>query len=367
MPVGALLRPIEPLNVEDSLRRAAEAMRGHGLSSLPVASGGRLIGLATQEGIARALAFGMDDRAAVASLVTAMPRLIATSATGAEALRAFHETGATLLVAVDGAGQVLGVITPLDLVVPRREELRPRMVGGMATPFGVYLTNGAVRGGASGWALAATGFLLFGLYVLATLLANSIEPLVRRLPTGAEVETVMLGATALGLFLLGVRSLPLAGVHAAEHMVVHAMERGEDLAPEVVARMPRVHPRCGTNLAAAAMLFLGVQGIEWLGPDPQLRMLLGALAAILLWRPLGSLAQLYVTTKPPTRAQIDDAIRAATELVRRYQVAPRTAPTALLRFANSGLPQILFGSLALTLVLELLHQMGLLPRLRVYF
>ncbi len=33
-------------------------------------------------------------------------------------------------------------------------------------------------------------------------------------------------------------------------MVVHAIEEGEDLTLEKVRPMPRVHPRCGTNLVA---------------------------------------------------------------------------------------------------------------------
>jgi uncharacterized protein YqhQ len=41
-------------------------------------------------------------------------------------------------------------------------------------------------------------------------------------------------------------------------MVVHAIERGEPLVLEVVRRMPRVHPRCGTNLVAGIALFLGL-------------------------------------------------------------------------------------------------------------
>jgi uncharacterized protein YqhQ len=36
--------------------------------------------------------------------------------------------------------------------------------------------------------------------------------------------------------------------------VVHAIERGEPLLAESVRAMPRVHPRCGTNIVAAAFL-----------------------------------------------------------------------------------------------------------------
>lgn len=368
LPVGALLRPIEPLHAEDSLRRAATQMRRHGLTCLPVAINGQMTGCVTQEALTRAMAFGIEDRSPVGAFITCAPPLIANSATGAEALRMFEETQSPVLVVVDAAGHVMGVLSPLDLLVPSTNELRPKMVGGMATPFGVYLTTGSVRAGAGGWALVATGATLFGLFLVANVLANLADPLVRQTFAHTAAQDLVLGAGALALFMAGMRSMPLAGVHAAEHMVVHAMERGEELVPEVVARMPRVHPRCGTNLAAAAMLFLGVQGIEWLGPDPETRLLLAALVTLFLWRPLGSLMQYYVTTRRPTRSQIESGIRAARELIERHQVAPKTLATPWRRLANSGLPQILAGSLALTLLLQLLQlTTGFLSELKVYF
>ena len=50
------------------------------------------------------------------------------------------------------------------------------------------------------------------------------------------------------------RLLPIAGYHAAEHQSVHAMEQGEPLIPQVVKRMPRVHPRCGTSFLLVVMI-----------------------------------------------------------------------------------------------------------------
>ncbi|MER3495923.1 MAG: hypothetical protein C4320_03425, partial [Armatimonadota bacterium] len=65
------------------------------------------------------------------------------------------------------------------------------------------------------------------------------------------------------MFVILFRLLPLAGTHAAEHMAVNALERGEPLDPEVVARMPRTHIRCGTNLAVGAGLFFGISETPW--------------------------------------------------------------------------------------------------------
>jgi len=237
----------------------------------------------------------------------------------------------------------------------------------MATPFGVYLTDGMTRGGVGPWALVATGALLFGLFLLANLVAYGLEVVSQSWAMSDAVRANLLGAASLLVFLGGIRALPLAGTHAAEHMVVHAIERNEPLTPEVVARMPRIHPRCGTNFAAGAMLFMGIFSSPW-HSDPQLRMLIAALATLIFWRPLGSMLQFFVTTKPPTPAQIESGIRSGQDLLAKYQTAPRTYGSVWSRLWNSGLPQIMVGSTGMSLVAEGLARLtGFDALVRVYF
>ena len=75
------------------------------------------------------------------------------------------------------------------------------------------------------------------------------------LPLGNElrgaIQALFVPVSFLFL-LLFLRFSPISGTHGAEHMVVHAMEEGEDLTMEKVRPMPRVHPRLRNELGGAA-------------------------------------------------------------------------------------------------------------------
>ena len=160
------------------------------------------------------------------------------------------------------------------------------------------------------------------------------------------------------MFLSLVRLSPLAGYHAAEHQVVHAIERGQPLLTECVREMPREHPRCGTNFVAAALLFsLGGALTPLLGA---LAYPLGGLAALVWWRTLGGWLQRHFTTRPATDAQLDSGIRAARELLVRHARSERN-DTPLGRLWRSGMVHILLGFLGGAGILALLT---LLPPLR---
>lgn len=349
------MRAVRPLHAEDSLRRAAAEFRDSGLPALPVAEGHALSGMVTELDVARALAAGLSPNDPLGQDLLQRPVIVGPAATGAEALRIFASSHASVLVVVDDLGLVAGVLTPSDLVGPPRQSVRPRMVGGMATPFGVYLTNGVVSGGVGAMALASTGMLLFALFLAASFVAAwPTEAIAKAFPAMADslVQPIS-GALLFAIFLGGMRAMPLAGIHAAEHMVVHAIERGEELVPEVVSRMPRVHPRCGTNIAAGATLFMGIANSS-LVADNELRLLLAAIITLLFWRPLGTMLQFYVTTKPPSRAQIEGGIRAGRELLSAFERTGAVAAGPATRLWNSGLPQIMGGSLLVSLIAEVI-------------
>lgn len=152
-------------------------------------------------------------------------------------------------------------------------------------------------------------------------------------------------------FVVVLRLIPLSGIHGAEHMVVHAMERGEELTPEVVARMPRVHPRCGTNLAVGMFLFLTIWQTPWIKYD-DVRALTGAVLTLFLWRPLGAFVQQHITTKKPTSAQLRSGIRAGNDLIERYSTAHSSTASIPVRIWNSGLLQVVTGSSLVLLLLK---------------
>lgn len=349
-PVGALMRPTDSVAPEDSLERGGQELRRNGACLLPlVDEGGYLRGAISEASLARALADGVELRSPAA--IANVPVLtIAPYASGAEALRRLADSGGDPLVVVDDQGRVMGMLLASDLLPRRRVHPRPSMVGGMATPLGVYLTNGAIRGGAPQVGLVLTGALLFCLLFSAQLVVTPLVPLVDQLPVPMTVKEMIVNGIPLILFLAGLRLVPLAGTHGAEHQVVHALERGEELVPEVVARMPRVHPRCGTNFAAAAFLFLGLFGAEWI-PWQDVRFLVAALVTLFLWRPLGSLLQQHVTTRKPSEAQLKGAIHAAEQLCERYASARISTPSIPIRIWNSGLLHVISGSVLMTLLI----------------
>ncbi|NIQ77937.1 MAG: DUF1385 domain-containing protein, partial [Anaerolineae bacterium] len=131
------------------------------------------------------------------------------------------------------------------------------------------------------------------------------------------IRTIMLGA-AVPLFLLLLRVLPLSGYHAAEHQVVHAIERGEPLSPETVQALPRVHPRCGTNIVAAALVFLSLVRVL----SSEAATIIVIFVMVFAWRMIGAYFQYYITTKPPSSKQLKSGIQAGASLLDKYRNNP---------------------------------------------
>jgi hypothetical protein len=342
-PVGALMRVAARLGVEDSLDRAAQELRRSGNSLVPITDEERLVGIVTQRSIGVALANGCDPSDSLAEALVE-PEVVRPYESAASALRALMDSRGDTLVVTDDHGHLMGVVSPSDLYPRRFVPPRPPMVGGMATPFGVYLTTGAISGGAGGWALVATGALLFFMLAMANF---AVIPLTLFLDARGVPEWVTVavgGAMPIAIFMLLMRLVPLAGTHAAEHQVVHALERGEELRPEVVRRMPRVHPRCGTNLAVGAMLFLGIFSSEWV-VSTEVRFMVAALTALMFWRRLGSVVQLWITTRPPSEKQVRNGIRAAEQLLHNYAHSRNIAVSPFHRIWRSGILHVVAGSM----------------------
>ncbi|AIE86324.1 metal-dependent enzyme-like protein [Fimbriimonas ginsengisoli Gsoil 348] len=348
------MRPTTDIAPEDTLERAASELLRNGCGLLPVVQHGILRGVVTDASLARALIDAIPhlepaERAAISA------ETIAPYATAAEALRRLADGDGLPLVVVDDFGRPMGIIAAADLYPRRRSLPRPGVVGGMATPFGVYLTNGAIPAGARGLPLVTTGILLSTLLILANLALNPMGAWLEKLGMHETPAYVVASVLSLAVFFAVMRILPLAGTHGAEHMVVHAIERGEELTPSVVRRMPRVHPRCGTNIAVGALLFTFIYTTPWVSSEG-IRLVVAGLTARMLWVPLGSWMQQYVTTRRPTEKQIQSGIDAANELLEKYSQARVAAPTIPQRLWNSGLFHIFAGSALVTFVVWGLSQ-----------
>lgn len=356
-PVGSVMRPTLTVETVDSLTRGASLFRENGASILPVVDGeGRLQGILSDASLARALAESSEPTDAVGPYAEPAETL-EPYATAAEALRR-GEDGRTRVV-VDDSGRVVGLVSAVDLWPRRRVPPKPSTVGGMATPFGVYLTTGNVSAGAPWWALMATGAAMFGMLVTGTAVAKAAT--LAGLSPDVELPLTYL------VFLALLRISPLSGTHGAEHQVVHAIEREESLTPGVVRRMPRVHPRCGTNIATGiAILLFGLffelgghikqneaagNVLPALLDEISLRAIPALIAAALFARPLGAILQQYVMTKTASEAQINGAIRAGESLLERHATARRAMATPLQRVWNMGLLQVIAGSILAAIVI----------------
>lgn len=290
---------------------------------------------------------------------------ISTAATGAEALRQISASEASFLAVVTPDGFYAGMVGVASLTSDRvvRPELGP--IGGMATPLGVYLTDGVHRAGPAPWGLLMTGA---GLFLLLSLCNAATIPLVDKLANSTvnpNLADAIVGILVIVMFLTGMRLLPISGTHAAEHMVVNALERGEPLTLPAVRRMPRVHPRCGTNFAAAAMLFGTIYGVDWGAPE-EVRLVLGLLAAAFFWRSFGAFLQTVFTTRPPTDKQILGAIGTGEELLANVVKHPGKIATPWHRIWNSGILFVMAGSLVMvglvTLIAKFVPEANILLR-----
>ncbi len=353
-PVRHLARSAPILSAEDTLGHACDAMREFNVGALAVAVEGRVIGLLREEDVLAPLSDNPEAARAVrvGEFAVGDPVTIPAGSSPRQALRALEWTHSPALPVVEEDGLYRGMISAGDLIAYWAREVKPPRIGGMATPFGVFLTGSGLRGGVGDRSLIVTGALLgvftlilslgmdFGLTWLDRATGWPLAAMAASTPSGFSTLADGVGIVARllpFLALLGViRLSPLAGYHAGEHQTVWAIERGETLTPEVVARMPRPHPRCGTNLITGLIIF---ETLRFASPE------LALIATVLLWRKLGFYVQLYLTTRPASRRQLESGIRAGKELLEKYRENPGAAAfqTPIQRVWNLGLLQGIIG------------------------
>ncbi len=342
--VGTLMRPTLRIDEQDSIQLASSRVRENGAYVLPVVRRDHfLVGAITEASLAKALADDVNPSDA-AHLAMEPVTTIRPYASGAEALRLLANSRVPTLCVTDDSGRLMGIIASSDLYPRRRVPPLPPSVGGMATPFGVYLTTGTASGGPPKYALVATGMVMFCLLAGGQLLANQVQLGLIHLYAPGRLSDLADMVLPIAFFLVGLRTLPLASIHAAEHQVVHAIERGEELRPEVVKRMPRVHPRCGTNLAVAAAIFSSL-AYSKLIPSEEIRFLLAVIATAFLWRPVGSFVQQFITTRPSSDRHIQQGINSGNELLNNYVNGKSAMPSVWQRIWNGGMLHVMSGSL----------------------
>jgi len=364
-----LLRNVPSVSPEDTLLRFVELI-GYGPHSvLPVVADHVLLGYVYQADVLFLLGFDDEQARIVASynpvssiMRSASPVLLAEQ-TRYDAEKAFASNAIDLIGVVDAEGYYMGAVTARDLLCGYHVPVRLPTVSGMATPFGVYLSDGTIQAGASNLALAAGGAAI-GLFIsiamiivhLALLLGTrylhqdlTMYTLDYSAP-GGDLKHGLVGVgvhiTTTLLFLIMIRFSSIAGYHAAEHQTVHAIERGEPLVADVVARMPRPHPRCGTNLMAAAILFVNLASVfRAFDIDQETAPILAVVVTLFTWRRFGTWLQAWLTTRPANLRELNSGIFAATSLAEKYRFAPPHRGRFARRIWCSGLLQSIAGML----------------------
>jgi CBS domain-containing protein len=358
--VASIVVRVRPLAPEDSLARAAEAVRLSPGGVAPVQVAGSIAGLVSADALSEWIAaVGVDSArgATVAQVMRPAQLPLRGDASIPEALEWLRQEDLPAAPVIDGFGRYQGMVGRGELLAAAMGALRPPLIGGMATPFGVYLTDGTRRGGVGDMALVSTGIFLAVIQVLGSWLGYRASVAVMALLTrfAPEWSALWLGSlppilpppllyATLSLLVFGLlfRYSLVTGYHAAEHQVVHTIEQGDDLRPDVVESKPRVHPRCGTNLMAAFAIFLILE--RWTG-------ILAFVVALISWRFFGALLQQYVTTRPARPREIASGLTAGRELLERYQTGIGIHASGWRRVWNMGLLQVAFGFTLIWLLL----------------
>jgi CBS domain-containing protein len=361
--VAAVARPARAVGPDTRIGMVAEILRMSPYRAVAVVEGERLVGMASEGDVLDAL-LGATDAAArarvrempVGVVMTPHPEgtrvWVTPGMRASEAAALFDQAGTDALPVVDAYMTYLGLVARSDLVQDLVRPFRPPTVGGMATPLGVYLTTGAVSGGAGTLALLLLGFVMFLVHLLAQgvaqagqfWLTTAFTAQINALPEAFRLvmSNLFPFVAQFALLLVLLRLSPIAGYHAAEHQVVHALERAEPLLVETVRAMPRVHPRCGTNLVAGMLILLFAGGALYPLLD-EWSFGLSFIAALAYWRTLGAWLQQHFTTRPATDAQIESGIRAARQLLEQHGRAPYAPTRPSARLWRMGFLQILGG------------------------
>ncbi|MBC7327268.1 DUF1385 domain-containing protein [bacterium] len=331
--------------------------------ALGVVDNGKLVGMLWADRINTLRLSDLSQRLTASDLMTTDLPVISPS-TSLDLLTYFLDSYPyPAIPVVEEDGKLLGIISRRDILRYFLGSLRPRTVGGMATPLGVYLTTGYLSAGAGALGLFLTG-AIFAIFILAAFyITDGIAYLVQLFtplplyalknspPIGGynplDIWYYLCGVFEVFLFLLFLRLSPLTSYHGAEHKVVNTIEAGEPLQLEIVRKMPKEHPRCGTNLAVFILLTFLIYEVTQ-------SLLLAFVISLLSWRYLGMLVQRYITTKEPSDAHLLNGIKAGEELLRKFKEFPHPAPSIAQRIWNMGILYVIAGYGFIFLFYELL-------------
>lgn len=245
-------------------------------------------------------------------------------------------------------------VTRTELINYLTRRIKPRTLGGLATPLGVYITDGKHQAGAKNSGLVLTGAVFGVMFYL-------IDVATRLFLTTPKMPAFVLIMIQFGLFLLALRLTPLVKIHAAEHQTINAIEKGLPLNPETVQMQPRTHRRCGTNIMvlilSIQLLLLIIYEVPFFS-NPVLQfvfILSGFMFIFSSWKQAGMWLQQHFTTAKAGEKEIQSGIKAGLEILENYKIDTKPqAPKFYQKLWNMGLVQILLGFVVSMNILDLL-------------
>lgn len=382
-PITNIIKSTRFLLHEDTLARAVSIMRATQMNALPVTHNGRVAGLVSEERALAHLAAGKAETALVQDIMDRNPPCANIHMSIAQAGDMMAVNHTDVLPVIDEFGNFCGIATRSDVLAAQMDVIRPPSVAGMATPIGVHLTTGSISAGPGSLGLYLTGvslsLMMAASYTIAILLLLGIDKLF-----GTHlfllVSSPMTGITTwqamnvdwvhyaiilftMGMMLFLLRISTVSGYHAAEHQVVHTIEAGEPLVPEIVSRMSRAHPRCGTNLMAGMALFVLIAD----GLGTQTAVIIAMVVAFAGWRTIGHLMQQYITTKPPSLRHIQSGIKSGEELLAKYKREPNKNLYGFARLWQLGILQVAMGFITVISLVTALGDYLNIPWFSLFF
>ncbi len=186
------------------------------------------------------------------------------------------------------------------------------------------------------------GIALF-LYI-PLLITNFLEDVIPFVAESTLLFNLIDGVIRIAIFLAYIFSISLIKelrrvfeYHGAEHKVIYAHENGDELTPEHADKYSTLHPRCGTNFLLIVML-MSILVFSILGSDAPFYMkflsrivfvpLIAGVSYEIIrfaakkqdkfwvrWLTTPGLYLQKITTKPPSRDQLEVAIQALQEVL----------------------------------------------------
>lgn len=350
---------IPPVSKYLDVFRLPDAFKQAESDTLPVIDvTGNIVGIVSEHDLAKMLPEASFDeesyqkRVPVADIMTKNVWTEPEHANINNLLSSVHEMHIRVIPIVDNNGKYTGKsITRTALILYLTRMVKPLSIGGLATPLGVSMTDGQNLAGPGQKGFFATGLVFALIVILIQVFTGYIYSFI-------NVNYIFAVITQLILFILILRFTFFAKYHAAEHQTIHAIEKGLPLTPETVRMQPRPHKRCGTNIL---VLLLGIQFVLLLSVQfaqfgffaQFLFLIIGFLFVFSNWKKAGMWLQEYFTTAKADDKQIQSAIKAGEELLKKHKESLNPKPpNGFQKLWNMGLIQILATFLLVTWIFD---------------